>query len=1515
MKSRAGQKGLYAPEFEHDNCGIGFVTNFRGRKSHEIISIGLEVLENMAHRGAEGADSKTGDGAGILIQIPRDFYLIQGYSVPSEGQFGTGILFLPQRKAEAKHCLNILERIIREEGVEIIDFREVPRNPDLIGDLARKVAPEMKQILLASDLEQLDFERKLYVIRKRTENEILGSSISQKELFHIPSLSTRVLIYKGMLTSQQLGEYYLDLKDSRLKSAIALVHSRFSTNTFPSWDLAQPFRLLAHNGEINTIKGNRSWMKARESLLQSHYLDEDLNKIFPIIEPGKSDSASLDNVLEFMYLTGKSLSHAISILVPESWNTKNPISDDLRSFYEYHSTFLEPWDGPASLIFSDGRYIGGTLDRNGLRPSRYVITDNDLVVMGSEVGVKYFPPERIVEKGRLKPGKMLLIDTKEGKIQYDPELKTALANHNPYREWLSRNRVNLEDIEVGRKVSPEMGPDYGDYLHAFGYSKEDIEFLLAGMVEKGQELVGSMGNDTPLAVLSLKPQRLFNYFKQMFAQVTNPAIDPIREELVMSLTGYIGSFQDNLLHEGPEHSKMIKLKSPVVNNTFFEVIKNFRYKGFSTTVIPMHFNAGDGARGLGKAVDRICRLAEKAVDEGKNYIILSDRGITRNLVPIPSLLAVSAVHYHLIEKRKRMQIDIVLETGEAREVHHFALLFGYGASVINPYMAFAVIDKLVKDKFIQMDYLKAEENYIKAVNKGLLKILSKMGISTLRSYRSAQIFETVGLSEKITGKYFGGTISRLGGIGLEEIAMEALLQHEKAYSLDDRNHMVQSSGVYHFRIHGEHHAWNPENISSLQRAVKTNDYNTYKLFSASVNDQTRRPNFLRGFLRYNGNPIEIEKVEPVESILKRFVTGAMSFGSISREAHETLAIAMNRIGGRSNTGEGGEDPERFKPRPDGTSANSAIKQIASGRFGVTSYYLVNAKEIQIKIAQGAKPGEGGQLPGHKVDKIIAKTRYAIPGITLISPPPHHDIYSIEDLAQLIFDLKNVNPRAKVSVKLVALSGVGTIAAGVAKAGADIITISGMEGGTGASPLSSIKHAGLPLELGLSETQQTLVLNNLRRNVILQTDGQMKTGLDVALAGILGAEEFGFSTGALITLGCIMMRKCHLNTCPVGITTQDKELRKRFTGKSDYLVNYFTFIAQEVREILAELGFTRFDDIVGRVDLLSIKKPRDHWKASKLDVSPIIHMPAGAEKYEKRFINTKRELPGKVLDLELIEKSRPALDNGEKVIIRKQIKNTDRTTGAMLSGRISEMFGMDGLPEDTIRVEFSGSAGQSFGAFLAKGITLRLEGDANDYLGKGLSGGRIIVVTPKASNFLAEENVIVGNTVLYGATSGEIFVNGIAGERFCVRNSGATAVVEGAGDHCCEYMTGGKAVVLGRTGRNFAAGMSGGIAYVLDEDGNFDYYCNMGMVEISLVEELQDIRELKELLRRHIRYTGSRRARSILDEWETYLPRFLKVIPYEYKKVLEEEKLEALKKKIEEVETDVENQEGGLAEVY
>ena len=1495
--------GLYRQEFEHENCGIGFVAHLKGRKSHSIVSQGLDILRNMTHRGAEGADKKTGDGAGVLIQIPRDFYLIQGYALPPEGQFGTGLMFLPQDASDAAKCEEILLSIISEEEVSFIGFRDVPRNNSVLGEISHAAEPFIKQILLGAETEQEILERKLYIIRKRAEVAIRNSDIKQKNFFYMPSLSTKVLVYKGMLTSLQLGDYFTDLSDERLKSAIALVHSRFSTNTFPSWDLAQPFRVLGHNGEINTIRGNRMWMEARESILKSDKLG-DLSRIYPIIEPGKSDSASLDNVLEFLLMSGKSLPYAMSILIPESINAKNPISNELRAFYHYHSTFMEPWDGPASLIFSDGRYIGGMLDRNGLRPSRYVITTNDHIVMGSETGVQTFKPEEIREKGRLKPGKMLLVDTEAGRIYYDNELKATLAGEYPYGDWIQQNMVNLEEIETGQVITPELGPCYNKYITSFNYSLEDIEKIIKEMAATGKEPTGSMGNDVPLAVLSKKPYRLFNYFKQLFAQVTNPPIDPIREELVMTLSGYLGSLQQNLLETSPDHVKMVRFRNPVISNTYFQVVKNLRYKGFSAANLTMLFDASKGAEGLQSAVDKLCADAEKAVDEGKNYIILSDRGIDKNLAPIPSLMAVSAVHHYLISKRKRMQIDIVVESAEPREVMHFALLFGYGASIINPYMSFAIIDKLVKEKAIQLDYQKAEANYINAINKGLLKIMSKMGISTLRSYRSSQIFEAVGIHSDVIDKYFAGTISRIGGIGMAEIAEEVLVPLRKAF-IEEQQPEILTEGVYSYRKHGEHHAWNPDTIALLQWSTKTGDRERFRLYSNLVNKDTAHPGFIRGLLRIKKNPIPLAEVEPAENIMKRFVTGAMSYGSISREAHETMAIAMNRIGGRSNTGEGGEDPERFKPRADGESTRSAIKQVASGRFGVTAEYLVNADEIQIKIAQGAKPGEGGQLPGHKVDKIIAKTRYSIPGITLISPPPHHDIYSIEDLSQLIFDLKNVNPKARISVKLVSESGVGTIAAGVTKAGADLITISGYEGGTGASPSSSIKHAGLPLELGLAETQQTLVMNNLRRKVMLQADGEIKTALDIVMIAMLGAEEFGFATSALVVMGCVMMRKCHLNTCPVGVATQNPELRKRFTGKADYLVNFFRMLAEDVREYLAEIGCRSMDEIIGRFDLLERNPEVDHWKIKNLDLTAMLAMPEESKTNAMRCIEKQEPKIDNILDLELIRAADKALSEKQPVEISRTIRNTDRTTGAMLSGKIATLYGSAGLPDGTIKCRFTGSAGQSFGAFLAPGVELYLEGDANDYLGKGLSGGRIIVVPPAGSVFEPDKNIIIGNTVLYGATRGEIYISGVTGERFAVRNSGANAVVEGVGNHCCEYMTGGRVVVLGKTGSNFAAGMSGGIAYVFNESGNFDYYCNMGMVELSLVEELSDISELNELIDRHHMFTHSKKARMILDDPDKYIPMFIKVEPYDYKKVLQEQELEELRKKIADVEMDVE----------
>ena len=1496
------QKSLYSPQNEHDACGVGLVLNLHGEKSHEIVENGLQVLENMVHRGAESADNKTGDGAGILLQIPHEFILLQGIPVPAKGKYGTGLVFLPKDNNKAELCLNVIRENLEKEGLTLLAIRDVPVNSDILGAISASNEPQTKQIFVTGSTSQEELERKLYMVRKKIENSISKSNISKERSFYIVSLSTKQMIYKGMLTSLQLREYFPDLSDKNFTSGIALVHSRFSTNTFPTWDLAQPFRMMGHNGEINTIRGNRQWMESRESVLKSDQLGN-LNDLYPIVQPGMSDSASLDNVLEFLVMSGKSLPHAMAMLVPESWNKKNPISDNLRAFYEYHSTFMEPWDGPACLLFSDGRYAGGMLDRNGLRPARYMVTHDDVMIIASETGTVEFEPARIKAKGRLKPGKMLMVDTELGQIFYDNELKEGLAKAFPYREWLDRNCINLDNISSGRSVRNDLD-NYQTLLHAYAYSKEDLERLILPMANDGYEPTSSMGNDVALSVFSDKPQRLFNYFRQQFAQVTNPPIDPIREELVMSLTGYIGSVHQNLLQAAPEICKMVKLKSPVLTNSQFDILSNLQYKGFYTISLPMLFDPKTGAAGLEKAIQELCLSVEKAVDDGKNYIVLSDRGVEATHAPIPSLLAVSAVHLYLVQKRKRMQIDIVVESAEPREVMHFALLFGFGANAINPYMVFAVINDKIKAGEISMDMETAKKHYIKAVNKGLMKVLSKMGNSTLRSYRGAHIFEAVGISSPFLNKYFKGISSAIEGIDIEDVANEVLKPHNEAFFPAEGSDptSLENLGQYAYRNNGEKHAWNPETIARLQIATKTNDYAKFKEYVKAV-DEKPAPIFIRDLMDYKRNPIDINEVEPVESIMKRFVTGAMSYGSISREAHEAMAIAMNIIGGRSNTGEGGEDPERYKLREDGLSTRSAIKQVASGRFGVTSEYLVNADEIQIKMAQGAKPGEGGQLPGHKVDKIIAKTRHSIPGISLISPPPHHDIYSIEDLAQLIYDLKNINPTATISVKLVSETGVGTIAAGVAKAKADLILISGAEGGTGASPSSSIKHAGLPVEIGLAETQQTLVMNNLRGQVRLQTDGQLKTGRDIIIASLLGAEEYGFATSALLILGCVMMRKCHLNTCPVGVATQDEVLRKHFTGKHEYLVNFFNFIAQDVREHLAEMGYRKLDDIIGHAELLERKVIEGNPKIKKVDLSKIMFAPKNIENLAIRHISEQDHKLEAVLDRELIKKSLPALDLCMPVQIKSRIKNTDRTVGAMLSGEIAKRYGQTGLPTDTIKAYFEGSAGQSFGAFLGKGVYFHLTGEANDYVGKGLSGGKIVIVAPQESTFKPEDNIIAGNTLLYGATSGELYVNGVVGERFCVRNSGAIAVVEGAGDHCCEYMTGGRTVVLGQTGRNFAAGMSGGVAYVLDEIGNFDFFCNMEMVELSLIEDSMDSKEVQGLISNHYKYTGSQRAKHILDNWSSYVDKFKKIVPIEYKKVLQEEKMEAINKKIAQVERD------------
>ena len=1495
-------QSLYDRQYEHDSCGIGFVAHIKGKKSYDIIKRGLEVLERMEHRGAESADNKTGDGSGILIQVPHSFYASRVPGLPEEGTYGTGILFLPKDPKEADHCIRELEQVVKEEGQTILGWREIETDDSFIGDIARRSEPAMRQIFITGpeEQDQENLEVKLYVIRKRIERIINESSLKQKSFFYFPSLSSRTIVYKGMLMPDQVQPYYADLQNHGMESAIALVHSRFSTNTFPAWDLAQPFRILAHNGEINTVKGNRFWMAARESMFRSDIFGEDIKKIFPVIEPGKSDSASFDNALEMLVAMGRSLPHALMMLIPESWNEKNPIPEDLKYFYEYHSTFMEPWDGPASMVFCDGRYVGGTLDRNGLRPSRYVVTSDDLIVMGSEVGVQTFPAEKIVLKGRLRPGKLLLVDTLGGRIIPDEEIKEEISHRKPYKNWVEENRVNIGDIPVNRKVSPVIDRDTLHTLHLIhGYNREDIGDIIWPMARDGQEPTGSMGTDTPLAVFSDRPQPLYNYFKQMFAQVTNPAIDPIREELVMTLTSYIGPEQ-NLLDETPEHCRMIKFTNPIFTNNDISRIRHSENPEFTCETFMMLFPLEKGEQGLEKRLHDLCGEIEEKIDRGLHYVILSDKGWDNKNVPIPALLATAAVHHHLIRTRKRTRIGLIVETAEAREVMHFALLFGFGAGAINPYGAFATIRQELDSRPAEkLPFHEAEANYIKALRKGLLKILSKMGTSTLRSYRGAQIFEALGLSSKVVEKYFTGTITRIEGIGIEEIAREAILKHQKAYH--ERPSSLDSEGVYRYRKTGERHSWGPESIHLLQWATRTGNYEKYRQYSSLVDSETARPHFIRGLFDFRTDlkAIPLKEVEPAENIMKRMTTGAMSFGSLSKEVHEAIAVALNAIGGRSNSGEGGEDPARFVKHPDGTWPRSAIKQVASGRFGVTSHYLTNADELQIKIAQGAKPGEGGQLPGHKVDKIIAWTRNSTPGVTLISPPPHHDIYSIEDLAQLIFDLKNANPRARISVKLVSEIGVGTIAAGVAKAHADNILISGYEGGTGASPQSSIKHAGLPMELGIAETHQTLVMNDLRGRVRLQTDGQLKTGRDVVIAALLGAEEFGFGTSTLIVLGCVMMRKCHQNTCPVGVATQDPDLRRRFRGKPEHLINYFRFMSQEVREIMASLGIRTFDELVGRSDLL-IPREVDHWKARKVNTSRLLQIPEEAEKYATHCIQEQIHRIDEVLDRRLIKGCAPALQKKEKVDLTFDIGNTDRAVGAMLSNEISKKFGEEALPEGTVHVTFRGSAGQSFGAFLVKGVTFRLEGDSNDYFGKGLSGGRLIAVPPTGSSFVPEDNIIIGNTVLYGATEGDVYVRGVAGERFAVRNSGAEAVVEGTGDHCAEYMTGGRILVLGPVGRNFAAGMSGGTAYVLNSNGKFHYFCNPGMVELTPVQEYEDQLIIKDMLTRHVEHTGSDLGKNILTNWEEFLPRFVKVIPVEYKRALAELRLEEMDRQLESI---------------
>ena len=1494
LTAGAQTQGLYDASHEHDACGVGMVVNIHGNKSHELVDNALKVLENMRHRGAEGADGRTGDGAGIMLQIPHEFILLQGIPVPEKGKYGTGLVFLPKDPVRQQAILSIMIEEIEREGLQLMHLRNVPTNPSCLGEAALSTEPDIKQVFITgvTDDKLATFERTLYIIRKKIERRVNDSD------FYVCSLSSKNIIYKGMLSSMQVRQYFPDLTNNYFTSGLALVHSRFSTNTFPTWSLAQPFRLLAHNGEINTIRGNRSWMKARESVLSSETLG-DIRDISPIIQPGMSDSASLDNVFEFFVMSGLSLPHAMAVMVPESFNDKNPIPEDLKAFYEYHSILMEPWDGPAALLFSDGRYAGGLLDRNGLRPARYTITKNDTMVVASEVGVMDFDPTEIAEKGRLQPGKILLIDTQEGKIYYDGEIKDRLAKAHPYRQWLSTNRIQLEKLHSGRKVDNSV-PDLIRHEIEFGFGEEDVDGTIVPMSTKGQEPTASMGNDTPLAVLSDKPQIFFNYFRQQFAQVTNPAIDSIRENLVMSLSEYIGRVGTGILTPDETNCKMVRLPHPILTNTQLDILCNIRYKGFNTVKLPIIFECSKGEDGLREALDELCKQAERSVDDGYNYIILSDRDIDADHAAIPSLLAVSAVHHYLISVGKRVQTALIVESGEIREVMHAALLLGYGASALCPYLTYAILDDLVKKGKIQENYETAEANYIKAVKKGLFKIMAKMGISTIRSYRGAKIFESIGLSESLLKTYFGTEISTVGGIGLATIARDAIALHNKAFEKDINTDFLPNNGQFHWRRDGIQHAWNPETIAKLQLATRTGNYDKFKEFS-KLADEKEEPIFLRDFFDFRRSPIDINEVEPVESIVKHFVTGAMSFGALSKEAHEALALAMNKLGARSNTGEGGEDSERFHSTIDGISLSSKTKQVASGRFGVTTEYLVNAEEIQIKVAQGAKPGEGGQLPGFKVNEIIAKTRHSIPGISLISPPPHHDIYSIEDLAQLIFDLKNVNPKAAISVKLVAESGVGTIAAGVAKAKGDLIVISGAEGGTGASPASSMRFAGISPEIGLSETQQTLVKNGLRGQVRLQVDGQLKTGRDVIMMALLGAEEFSFGTASLIVLGCVMMRKCNLNTCPMGVATQDPKLRAHFRGHYKYVINYFTFLAQEVREYLAQIGARSLNEIVGHTELIVPRHEQGGTKAAALDFSRLLFKEQG----DTTLYHTKEQKHdlNDVLDQQLIRGAQRAITDGEEVNLDFAIKNTDRAVGAMLSGMIAEKYGNAGLPDKTVNVRFKGSAGQSFGAFLTHGVDFKLEGECNDYFAKGLSGGRVSILPPIRSNFAAEDNIIAGNTGLYGATGGELYVNGKVGERFGVRNSGAIAVIEGAGDHCCEYMTGGRVVVLGETGRNFAAGMSGGVAYVWDKNHNFDYFCNMDMVEINLVDDSSYRKELHELIRQHYLYTGSKLARTMLDDWNRYVEDFIQVVPIEYKRVLQEEQVKKLQQKIADMQRD------------
>ena len=1491
----ASNQGLYSPLFEHDACGIGFVANIKGNKSHQIISDALTILENMEHRGACGCEHNTGDGAGIMIQVPHEFFFDEcvhlGVHLPPFGKYGVGVLFFPKDIRLKEECREIFNRAAESLGMEVLAYRKVPINNSDIGATALTVEPEMEQEFIACPdgiNNPDDFERKLFLLRNYSSH-IINDTVKKDAVgFYIASLSYKTVVYKGQFTSHQVHSYFPDLNNKRVVSALALVHSRFATNTFPSWKLAQPFRYMAHNGEINTLQGNLNWLKSSEKGFTTPYFTrEEMDMLLPIITEGQSDSACLDNMIELLTLCGRSLPHVMMMLIPEAWDGNEQMDPVKKAFYEFHSSFIEPWDGPASISFTDGKIIGATLDRNGLRPSRYCITTDDRVIMASETGALPIDPKLVKEKGRLQPGKMFVVDLEQGRVISDEELKADICSHKPYADWLNKYKISLEELPGPRVMFTALEHDQVfKYQKAFGYSTEDLDTIIMPMALEGKEPVGSMGTDTPLAILSDQPQHLSSYFKQLFAQVTNPPIDSIRERLVMSLATFVGN-NGNLLSEDPLSCHSVALKQPVLTNYELEKIRSIDTGIFQAKTLQSYFLADGKPGSLQRGLDRLCRYALDAVEDGFEVIILSDRAIDSDHAPIPSLLATAAVHHHLIRKGKRGQVGLVIEAGDVWEVHHFACLIGFGATAINPYLAFSCIHDRKETGLVQTD-LEVEQlqkNYIKAINDGLLKVFSKMGISTLQSYQGAQIFEIIGINKSVVDKYFTGATSRIEGMGLDEIAREALAKHTFAFTKKaapvDR---LPEGGVYQWKRKGEFHLFNPQTIHLLQHATKSNDYSTFKKYSKTVNDQSEKACTLRSLFHFRSNrpSISIDEVEPAESIYKRFATGAMSFGSISHEAHSTLAIAMNRLGGKSNTGEGGEDEMRYQPLSNGDSMRSAIKQVASGRFGVTSYYLTMADELQIKMAQGAKPGEGGQLPGHKVDDWIGKVRHSTPGVGLISPPPHHDIYSIEDLAQLIFDLKNANRAARISVKLVSKAGVGTIAAGVTKAKADVVLIAGHDGGTGASPISSIKHAGLPWELGLAETHQTLVKNKLRSRVVVQTDGQLKTGRDVAIATLLGAEEWGVATAALVVEGCIMMRKCHLNTCPVGVATQDPELRKRFTGDPEHVVNFFKFITQELREIMAELGFRTITEMVGQVECLEVRPDVRHWKFSKLDLSPILYKEPASE--ETGLYQQEEQDHGleNILDWKLLEKAAPALERGDRVSASFSCKNTDRTIGTMLSNEISKRYGSAGLPDDTIHFKLTGTAGQSFGAFNANGVTLELEGDANDYFGKGLSGARLVVYPSPEAAFVPEQNIIIGNVAFYGATSGTAYIRGKAGERFAVRNSGVHAVVEGVGDHGCEYMTGGRIVILGDVGRNFAAGMSGGIAYVYDVQGKFDALCNKEMVDLDPVSP--DDTELRELITNHYNFTGSSVAGFILNDFDNQLKHFIKVYPRDYKKV-------------------------------